>query len=319
MSRECSLVAGKGQDCLAGSFWIPIVNLPGRRLGFDASWDDAAILRQAMTAFDSIGYWSELKLEILRKYAAAYSRILAAQRGLYHIYVDAFAGAGMHLSRTTGEMVPGSPLNVLNVVPPFREYHLIDLDGQKAAALRQHVADRADVKVYEGNCNDVLLQDVFPRLRYEDYRRGLVLLDPYGLHLDWRVIATAGELGTVDVFLNFPVADINRNVLWRNPDNVDAADVARMTRFWGDDSWREVAYTTSSNLFGWEEKTDNETVSEAFRSRLRSVARFNHVPSPLPMRNSRNATVYYLFFASQKDTANRIVSDIFASYRGKQG
>src|SRR5262245_39259709 len=64
-----------------------------------------------MTTFDSIGYWSELKLEILRKYASAYSTILAAQRGLYHVYVDAFAGAGMHLSRTTREMVPGSPLN----------------------------------------------------------------------------------------------------------------------------------------------------------------------------------------------------------------
>jgi three-Cys-motif partner protein len=272
-----------------------------------------------MATFDSIGYWSELKLEILRKYATAYSTILAAQRGLSHVYVDAFAGAGMHLSRTTREMVPGSPLNVLNVKPSFREYHLIDLDGNKAAALRQHVATRPEVRVYEGDCNDVLLRDVFPRIRYEDYRRGLVLLDPYGLHLDWHVIQAAGQLGTVDMFLNFPVADMNRNVLWRHPENVDALDIARMTRFWGDDTWRQVAYTTMSNLFGWEEKTDNETVSETFRDRLRSVANFNHVPSPLPMRNSRNAIVYYLFFASQKDTANRIVSDIFAAYRAKQG
>ena len=30
--------------------------------------------------FDEIGYWSELKLEIIKKYAAAYSKILAAQR-----------------------------------------------------------------------------------------------------------------------------------------------------------------------------------------------------------------------------------------------
>jgi hypothetical protein len=50
-----------------------------------------------MAAFESIGYWSEVKLEIERKYAAAYSTILAAQPGLYHVYVDAFAGAGMHL------------------------------------------------------------------------------------------------------------------------------------------------------------------------------------------------------------------------------
>jgi three-Cys-motif partner protein len=118
---------------------------------------------------------------------------------------------------------------------------------------------------------------------------------------------------------NFPVADMNWNVLWRNPENVDAADVARMNRFWGDDAWRQVAYTTEGNLFGWEEKTDNETVAGAFRTRLRTVADFSHVPEPLPMRNTRNAVVHYLYFASQKDTANRIVTDIFSTYRSRQG
>ena len=269
--------------------------------------------------FDSIGYWSELKLEILRKYAAAYSRILAAQLGLYHVYVDAFAGAGMHLSRATGEMVPGSPLNALQVEPHFREYHLIDLDGVKAAALRALVADRPEVHVYEGDCNEILLRDVFPHLRYEDYRRALVFLDPYGLHLDWRLIRTAGELGTIDLFLNLPVADINRNVLWRNPEQVDAEDVTRMTRFWGDQSWRDIAYSTAGNLFGWPEKMDNDTIAEAFRHQLRKVASFRHVPEPLPMRNARHSIVYYLVFASQKDTANRIVTDIFDAYRTRQG
>lgn len=270
-----------------------------------------------MVAFDRIGYWSELKLEIVRKYAAAYSRILAAQPGLHHVYIDAFAGAGLHLSRATGEMVPGSPLNALLVTPPYREYHLIDLDADKVTQLRDLVGDRQDVFLYEGDCNEILLGQVFPLIRYEDYRRGLVLLDPYGLHLDWEVTQGAGQLQTVDLFLNFPVADINRNVLWRDPDRVDPADIARMNRFWGDDSWRQIAYSTTSNLFGWEEKADNDTVAEAFRARLRRVARFKNVPTPLPMKNSRNVIVYYLFFASQNDTANDIVEDIFRPHRGR--
>jgi len=43
--------------------------------------------------FDSIGYWSEIKLEIIASYASAYSKILAAQTNprLSHAYVDAFA------------------------------------------------------------------------------------------------------------------------------------------------------------------------------------------------------------------------------------
>ena len=85
---------------------------------------------------DEIGPWSEIKLEIIRDYAAAYSRILNAQPRLEHIYIDAFAGGGKHLSRTTGVFVPGSPLNALWVTPPFVEYHFIDLKAEKAAALR---------------------------------------------------------------------------------------------------------------------------------------------------------------------------------------
>jgi len=80
--------------------------------------------------FDEIGYWSEVKLDIVKDYASAYSRILAAQINppLHHVYIDAFAGAGVHVSKTTGEYVPGSPINALLVQPPFREYHLIDID-----------------------------------------------------------------------------------------------------------------------------------------------------------------------------------------------
>jgi hypothetical protein len=45
------------------------------------------------------------------------------------------------------------------------------------------------------------------------------------------------------------------------------------------------------------------------------VAGFKHVPEPLPMRNTKGATVYYLFFASHKPTAENIVIDIFNRYR----
>lgn len=75
-------------------------------------------------------------------------------------------------------------------------------------------------------------------------------------------------------------------------------------------------YSTTSNLFGWEEKSgDNDTIVRAFRGRLRTVAHFRHVPDPLPMRNSRGNVIYYLFFASQNDTGNEIVRDIFDKYR----
>jgi len=51
---------------------------------------------------DQIGIWSETKLEIIKKYAGAYTTVLSKQttwcKG--YAYIDAFAGAGMHISKT---------------------------------------------------------------------------------------------------------------------------------------------------------------------------------------------------------------------------
>lgn len=263
--------------------------------------------------FDEIGYWSEIKLEIVRDYAAAYSTILN-KKNLPHIYVDAFAGAGQHISKSSGAFVPGSPLNALNVEPPFREYHFIDLNAARVESLQRIAGSRNDVHVYEGDCNEVLIQTIFPTLRFKSYRRALCLLDPYGLDLNWDVMFQAGQLGTIDMFLNFPVMDMNRNVLWRNPEKVSAAQLARMNAFWGGD-WKRDAYTTERSLFGEPEKESNDAIAEAFRRRLQDIAGFKKVPQPLPMH--KGAIVYYLFFASQVGVAEKIVMDIFAKYRNR--
>jgi len=88
-----------------------------------------------------------------------------------------------------------------------------------------------------------------------------------------------------------------------------------MNSFCGDDSWRQAAYTTNGNLFGYPEKEDNETIAQWFRDRLKDKAGFKYVPEPIPMKNTKGATLYYLFFASQKPVAGEIVVDIFKKYQ----
>jgi three-Cys-motif partner protein len=120
------------------------------------------------------------------------------------------------------------------------------------------------------------------------------------------------------MFLNFPIADMNRNVFWRHAEGVAKADIARMTAFWGDESWRTAAYRKEMGLFDdIEEKNDNETIVRAFKERLHDVAHFDNVPEPIPMRNTTGATVYYLFFASHKPVAQNIVTALFTKYRNR--
>jgi len=63
------------------------------------------------------------------------------------------------------------------------------------------------------------------------------------------------------------------------------------------------------------ENAGNEGLASAFQERLKALAGFRFVPKPVPMRNSKNAIVYYLFFAGNNEAANRIASHIFKKYR----
>lgn len=130
---------------------------------------------------DDIGYWSEVKLAILAEYARLYNQILHSNQ-LHSVYIDGFAGAGHHKAKGSDRIIEGSPARALNVQPPFEEYHFIDMNPARAGALTNLGKGQKNVHVYEGDCNEVLIKDVFPRIRWENYRRALCVLDPYGLH-----------------------------------------------------------------------------------------------------------------------------------------
>jgi len=48
--------------------------------------------------FDEIGIWSELKLEIIEQYGAAYTTAFTGNPKLKKYYIDAFSGAGQHVA-----------------------------------------------------------------------------------------------------------------------------------------------------------------------------------------------------------------------------
>ncbi len=267
---------------------------------------------------DEVGYWTEVKLAILREYSQAYTRILSKQPELRHIYVDGCAGSGTHISKATGELIKGSPRIALKLEPKFSHYHFIDLDGQRTQELKRLARGRQDVSVYTGDCNLVLVEEVFPKCRYEDYRRALCLLDPYGLNLRWDVVEAAGKMKSIEIFLTFMIMDANMNVLWRDPGKVPSSQIVRMNAFWGDDTWKQAVYAAEQDMFGpVERKGPNEALMEAYRRRLQERAGFKFAPPPMAMRNRKGAVIYYLFFASHNETGDRIARSVFRKYRDK--
>ncbi|MFZ5494591.1 MAG: three-Cys-motif partner protein TcmP [Verrucomicrobiota bacterium] len=281
---------------------------------------------------DEIGDWSVDKLRILKDYSATYAIVLQNQRNertgkkqFFTGYIDAFAGAGEHIHRGTGQVVKGSPLIALELATQFDHYDFIDLDPVRVQRLQKLAERRNNVSVYHGDCNDVLLKIVLPKYPRTKYRRALCFLDPYSLQLDWKVLQTAGHMRSVDIFLNFPIHDMNRNAKRKSIDDVDPTSRARMTKFWGDESWHAAMFSPSKQaslpgLFGEDvtpelEKVDQASFVAAFRERLKKVAGFEFVPEPVAMKIPQGAVVYFLFFASNNQTGARIANDIMKKYR----
>jgi three-Cys-motif partner protein len=266
---------------------------------------------------DEIGPWSEIKLDILRDYAAPYSRILSSNN-FHHGYIDAFSGPGLHVRKKGKEEVLGSPLVALEVEPPFKEYHFIDLDGEKIGFLKKQVGSRDNVMFYTGDSNIMLVDSVLPRFSYAKRTRALCVLDPYKLTLDWNAVRSAGTSRAVEVFINFPVMHMNRNCKQEKVSQILPGELLALDRFWGDRSWHAAMFKPSRQMNFFEEedldKTGNPDLVNAYCERLREIAGFGFVAEPLPMRNSRNAVVYYLIFAGPNQTGWRIVQDIYRKH-----
>src|ERR1700730_2506671 len=152
--------------------------------------------------FDEVGAWSVLKLDIIEQYGAAYTKAFNHRgRQLKKYYIDGFSGAGIHIEKSTGQPIEGSPARALKIVPPFDCFYFIDMNAEKTAHLQTLCAGRSDVEVHTGDAN-TYLKTLLPTIQYRLYNRALCLLDPYGLHLDWEVIELAGQSHAVDLFLN---------------------------------------------------------------------------------------------------------------------
>jgi three-Cys-motif partner protein len=156
--------------------------------------------------FDEIGRWSELKLEIVEKYGAAYTTAFSGERGrrLEKYYIDAFSGAGVHLSKETGQQIEGSPARALKVRPPFDHFYFIDMNPEKTAYLRALCKDRTDVDIITDDATSYLTHKLLPTIQYEKFNRALCLLDPYGLTLTGKLCGKPVRRGLSICFSTFP-------------------------------------------------------------------------------------------------------------------
>lgn len=272
--------------------------------------------KKAEVKLDNIGTWSQAKHAVIQQYVAVYTQILSTKKYFKFHYIDGFCGAGETTSKDTGETLKGSPQYALETEFPFTSYYFIDSNKGKTEHLRQicdeDYSDR-NIHIKTGNSNEII-KEILSKFSYKRYDRVLCLLDPYGLHLAWDVIVQLGRLGKsegkgiVDIMINFPIMDINRNYGQIDPSAVPKED-PRMDIFWGDDSWYPLLYK-KTGLFDAEEKVDYKRLVIAYCERLKKEAGFVYVPKPAKLTNTKNAPLYYFCFATHNDIANNVMTHL---------
>ena len=282
---------------------------------------------------DIIGQWSEEKLDLLAKYLKAYSDIMNKQKESWlkaYYYIDAFAGSVRPKAQNDEQRyIDGSPLRALQTDPKFDAYWFMDLNPQRVERvenLRDEFPDHT-IHTCQGDCNNILCDEILPQITYSSNKRAFVFLDPYGLQVDWETVKKIAETQTCDIFVNFSVIGVTR--LLPREQNPEPKVIEQLNKVMGNTDWIKQIYQppkvtqlglfeeNSSDLISSREAIKAEWLAGLYTEQLRSL--FRHVSKPVLMRNSTNSALYALCLASHKEIAVKITNDIFKRYEKLKG
>lgn len=276
---------------------------------------------------DIIGRWSEEKLDLLAKYLKAYSVIMNDQKGRWlraYYYIDAFAGSVRPRAKEDEKRyINGSPLRALQIEPKFDAYWFVDVSPrrvERVQRLREEFPNCV-IDVRQGNCNDVLCNEIVPQLPRSSNQRAFVFLDPYGLQVNWETVRELAKTRTCDIFVNFSVMGVTRRL--PRDQNPDPEVIEQLSKVMGSTNWITQIYREPPgiqlDIFGnsTETKLSRDTIqaewlASLYTGQLQTL--FPHVSRPVLMRNSTNSVLYALCMASHNQTSINITNDIFNRY-----
>ncbi len=286
------------------------------------------------------GVWTEEKLDAFEKYVKAYLTIMNKYRDQYQwklIYFDGFAGSGsrnvealtednqvmMNLMEehriSVEELAPyqGAAERVLNIKQRgFDYYYFVDIDKKSNEALEAKLKPLCNGKKIEfrhNNANDEVV-NLANAMHHNNKLRSLVLLDPFGMQLDWTSIKKLKDTGT-DLWILIPTGVIVNRLLDRR---CKLTHIEKLTSFFGKDEsfLKEYFYNTrvDKTLFGAVEVVEKvkepiQKIAELYIQQMGTI--FKHVTEkPLVLYNTRNTPIFHFACASNNSSAVKIAHEI---------
>lgn len=286
------------------------------------------------------GLWTEQKLDAFEKYVSAYLTIMNTYRTRYDwqlIYFDGFAGSGTRKEQNTNidselllELFDENCLNeaelstykgaaerVLCIKQQgFDYYYFIDLHTSSSEKLKAKLLPLQDGKRLEFRSSDANEQIMLlaNAMHSNKKLKSLVLLDPFGMQIDWKSIELLKGTGT-DLWILIPTGVIVNRLLDRKGKLVH---IEKLVSFFGKDEsfLKDYFYKTrqDNTLFGETEivekvKQPISKIAELYIQQLHTI--FDYVTEqPLVLYNTRNTPIFHFACASNNEVAIKIAHEI---------
>lgn len=259
------------------------------------------------------GYWTEIKLDVLRKYLAGFNT--ASRRAGATVYLDLFAGAVTNSRKDTGAEYPGSSALAMGTSPPFTRLVFWELEGPAAHLQRDLVQafpqdDR--FRVVAGDCNAHLEEGL---AFVEDLRwaPAFAFIDPKGLDVAWTTLERLSRWRRdskgrkVELWILMPEPALARVLGLGGVRGESSASL--LTRLFGCEDWIAIHQRRQRGEYT-PEQMRAEFVN-LLRWRLTTVLGY-HTTHALALGNVSNQPVYTMVFATDADAGSSIMRDVYS-------
>lgn len=252
--------------------------------------------------------WTANKLDFLKEYLPAFN-VVVRKYFPHSIYVDGYSGPGMN--DINGEIREGSPLIALGTNPQFTRLYFVEKKPTIFRNLEEHInridldTDRRDqVHLINDDFNDVVRSILMKLPNHPAF----FFLDPEGLELDWATVELIGRRQRADLFILISAGGVTRCA-------GKMATHDRVTKFYGHDRWKPIGEGVHEDRPIGLSKF--QAFLDLYLEGLQGLG-FTHVRHFLIARNSQNASMHALVFASKNDTAIKIATHILKKIQREQ-
>jgi len=280
------------------------------------------------------GSWTEKKLDIFTKYVSAYLTVMNRNSYWKTIYFDGFAGSGdrkascntplykqLMLTEQDDNLYRGAAERVLSLPNnlSFDFYYFIEAKEESLMKLQtkltaQQETNNNSLQFRSGDCNKWLIELSNAMTNKKNSFASLVLLDPFGMQINWTSIESLRNTRT-DIWILIPTGVIVNRLL--DKDCV-LKHSNKLQTFFGLNEEEIIQYfykkDTEVTLFGEEEITKKvnrpiEKIAELYAQRLKTIWKFV-TEKPLSLENSRGVPIFHFVFASNNENALKIAKQI---------